>query len=1038
MAVTRDWLSSIYEISKIINATLELGDILDVIAREVRRLIEFDRLVLGLLDDAGESLRLLVPVAHPDTVRPSGTLIGLDGHVLGEVVRSRQVLAIPDLRAESRFPGDHALVEEGVISCIALPLASAQKVLGAMAFARSQPRPFTDTESELLRSVAEQTASAVEHAKLFAAERKRANHLAIINQVARRAFGTFDLDTLLQETASLIQQQFAYYDVSIFLVDRQTNEVVLRAQAGAYKAASAIGYRQPLGVGMVGWAASTGTTLLANDVARDPHYIMAFEGEQASRSELVVPIKLAGQVAGVINIECTELGAFDSIDATSIETLADQLAHAIESVRLVAEMRYLKELDENILASIPSSILVLDRGQRIVSANDTACRVLERPLDQLVGQDLRTFIGLDGPAAAAMQRVIESVIDSDQRLWLPAERVRLPNGLERIVDIYLSPMARRGGAGDAPQRHAIVCISDVTERRLAEEALLREKQKLDDIVSAMGAGVALIDRELNIVWSNKTLNQWFGGGRSVVGQKCHLIHANPASPCPDCRAEAAFATGEAHADIRLHRDTPLGTRHFQHIFAPVRDHTGNVTQVIMLAFDVTEHARSLEQIALLQKLSQVMQGVVELDRLLHLILTCVTAGPGLGFNRAILLLVNDERTHLEGRLGVGPASHEEAARIWRELSQRAQTLDDLLKLFDEPRQPTDTAMRYLARQIRIPLSDTSQVPVQALNKQRPIVVADADADPGVTPQLRSLLWAKQFVCVPLIARDAALGVIIADNVFTGHPIGAREVEMLQTFASHAGLAISAATAYKRLEEKLDELEETRDRLVRSERLAVVGRLAAHVAHEIRNPLATIGGFARAALRAPGDSPKVERNTRIIIEEVERLEQILANVMNFTRPGSPVPRERDINESVEALCAFHEHLFAERKIVVRKSLDPNCPILRFDPEQIRQVLLNLCQNAIDSMPRGGELTVMTRALEDHVEVVIADTGHGMTESVMENIFQPFFTTKPGGTGLGLSVCQKIIQDHGGDIEVNSKPGAGSSFTISLPIPGRQPA
>ncbi|HRU04707.1 MAG TPA: ATP-binding protein, partial [Candidatus Brocadiia bacterium] len=309
-------------------------------------------------------------------------------------------------------------------------------------------------------------------------------------------------------------------------------------------------------------------------------------------------------------------------------------------------------------------------------------------------------------------------------------------------------------------------------------------------------------------------------------------------------------------------------------------------------------------------------------------------------------------------------------------------------------------------------------------------------DLGVSPSLRSLLWARQCVCVPLIARDDALGVIIADNAFTDHPIGEREVEMLQTFANHAGLAIAAATAYKRLEEKVAELEETRDRLVRSERLAVVGRLAAHVAHEIRNPLATIGGFSRAILRATTNAPKVERNARIILEEVERLEQILANVMNFSKPGTPVLRERDLNESVEALCSFHENVFAERHIVVHKKLDPNCPLLRFDPEQIRQVLLNLCQNAIESMPNGGELTITTRALADRVEVVLTDTGQGMSESVRENLFQPFFTTKVGGTGLGLSVSQKIIHDHGGEILVDSAPGAGSSFTLSLPIPEKE--
>jgi len=190
------------------------------------------------------------------------------------------------------------------------------------------------------------------------------------------------------------------------------------------------------------------------------------------------------------------------------------------------------------------------------------------------------------------------------------------------------------------------------------------------------------------------------------------------------------------------------------------------------------------------------------------------------------------------------------------------------------------------------------------------------------------------------------------------------------------------------------------------------------------------------LRAPDQREKVVRNTRIIIEEVERLERILADVMNFSKPGKPILRERNINEIIEAVCAFHENEFAANNITLRTSLDPKCPTLRFDPEQIRQVLINLFKNAIEAMPEGGELTVVTRALEDRVEVAIADTGHGMSENVQENLFQPFFTTKAGGTGLGLSVSQKIVHDHGGDIMAQSRPGAGSSFTFWLPIPRDQ--
>ena len=1028
MAATRDWLSGVYEIAKDISAVLDVDEILGLVARETQRLVRFDDVVAGLLEDRGQRLRLTVPLAPEAGATPGEFALRRDdGHILGHVVRSRQTLRVADVPADERFAADPELVARGAGSCVAIPLTSGDKAIGALALMRRAVAPFNDLEVEILEEVAERTAVAIDHARLYATEKKRANHLAIINKVARQALATFELGTLLRQTVSLIQHHFAYYDVAIFMVDKQTDEVILRAQAGAYSDATVVGYRQAVGVGMVGWAAKTGQTLLASDVTQNPHYIVAFEGERASRSELCVPIRIGGQTAGVINIECPTVGAFDQTDVTAIQTLSDQVAQAIENARLYDEMRYLKELDESILASIPSSILVLDRALSVMSVNATCCRVLDRPREAIIGESFESLFQFDSLAATAFRRTIERVVDEDQRASFAATHIALAGGRERIADIHLSPVARRA------QRRALVFIHDITERRQAQERALHEKQKLDEIVSAMGAGLVLIEPDFSISWSNNAVDQWFGEGETLVGQLCHLICRNSTEICPDCPVAATFATGETHRTEQTVVSDHRGRRYYQNIFAPLDDEEGRVVQVLRLTSDVTEHAHRVEQVSLLQKLGHAMQGTLELDRLLHLILTCVTAGPGLGFNRAILLLIDDTHTVLEGRLGVGPSSSEEAARIWRELSKGEQTIDGLLELFDQPLSPGDAPMQYLSQRIRVPLSAGDQVLIRALREKRPIVVADADADPGVPPDLNTLLGTKQFVCAPLVARDVALGAIIADKVFTAQPITREEVGMLETFAAHAGAAISAARAYRRLEEQLNEIEEAQDRLVRSERLATVGRLAAHVAHEIRNPLVTIGGFARSILRAPSRLPRVERNARIILEEVERLEQILANVMNFTKPGNPVLHDRSINELVEAVCAFHEDVFAERGVVLHKSTDADCPTLRFDPNQIRQVLINIIQNALDSMPEGGEITILTRAQIDHVEIVVADTGHGMPPDVLDNLFQPFYTTKVGGTGLGLSVSQKIVHDHGGDITVRSKPDAGSSFTVALPIP-----
>jgi len=208
MATSHQWLTGIYEISKVINTTLELGEILRVIERQTRRVIHFDRLVVAVLEEGGQRLRLYTPeknpggASNPPPERRYATAasIGLDEHPLGRIVRTREPLIVADIRQDERF-GDQDPLGREAVSCALLPLVSGDRALGALAFSRARPQPFTDTEVELLLSVAEQTALAVEHAHLYAAEKKRSNHLAVINEVAKRALATFDLDTLISQTS---------------------------------------------------------------------------------------------------------------------------------------------------------------------------------------------------------------------------------------------------------------------------------------------------------------------------------------------------------------------------------------------------------------------------------------------------------------------------------------------------------------------------------------------------------------------------------------------------------------------------------------------------------------------------------------------------------------------------------------------------------------------------------------------------------------------------------------------------------------------
>ncbi len=230
---------------------------------------------------------------------------------------------------------------------------------------------------------------------------------------------------------------------------------------------------------------------------------------------------------------------------------------------------------------------------------------------------------------------------------------------------------------------------------------------------------------------------------------------------------------------------------------------------------------------------------------------------------------------------------------------------------------------------------------------------------------------------------------------------------------------------------ITEYQEMEDRVLQSERLAAVGNTMTHIAHEIKNPLLIIGGFARQLLKVPAFDDKARQKLSMIAEEVTNLEDLVAEMREFVR-RPPAEKRRGRLEVLisEVLELFHDTL-AENHIKVKQVKESPLPELDFDAKQLRQVLINLFNNAMEAMPRGGDLTVTTGVRGENVEVIVADTGEGMPPDVVAKLFQPYFTTKAKGTGLGLAICRSIIEEHGGSISVDSTPNQGSAFTIRLP-------
>jgi signal transduction histidine kinase len=241
-------------------------------------------------------------------------------------------------------------------------------------------------------------------------------------------------------------------------------------------------------------------------------------------------------------------------------------------------------------------------------------------------------------------------------------------------------------------------------------------------------------------------------------------------------------------------------------------------------------------------------------------------------------------------------------------------------------------------------------------------------------------------------------------------------------------------SYGKLRAQADLILEIEEQLRRADRLSALGELAAGMAHEIRNPLGSIRGTAEILRDGIDPADRRHEFAGILIKEVDRLNRVVQDFLDFARPA-PVERGQvDINEALQELLVLTRQQAV--KSGVRVELAPGeLPPVPGDREQLKQAFLNLILNALQAMPAGGDLTIGTAHHNGEVRVRFADTGQGIPPESLEKIFNPFFTTRREGTGLGLAITHRIVQGHGGRIEVASRIGEGTVFTMTLPVENR---
>ncbi len=617
-------------------------------------------------------------------------------------------------------------------------------------------------------------------------------------------------------------------------------------------------------------------------------------------------------------------------------------------------------------------------------------------------------------------------------------------------------------------------------------------------------------------------------------------------------------SGETIKDIETVRRTKDGRLiDVSLTLSPIKDSSGNIIGISGIARDITEKKRIEKE--LLRKnnelsrlffISSAMRGTLELDKLLRMVLTAVTMGDGLGFNRAMLFLLDEDKEILKGAMGVGPASHEEAWQIWSQLSIEHKKLHALLEEIESSPLRKDSFMDRLCCGIEVPL-DIDTILTKAVKEKIAFNVTDVYSEPFSDTVLIQQLGTIAYAVVPLISRDRVIGILWVDNLYSRRHITGSDIEFLKGFTDQIASAIENARLFEHVAQAEQELENIfesisdlvyfnssdytvkrvnravlekigkpaneiigkkcyevfhgmsepwkkcphhktlmtkrpfieeledpylggtflissspifdkaggimgtvhivrdvsemknlREKVASTERMAALGEMAAKVAHEIRNPLLSVGGFARRLeKRLEGD---LKEHAKIIVSEVQRLEGILNDTLGFVRSARLDKKKVDINELVGNIINLLEPAVYDRGNIITKEIEQPVEVF-IDYDRIKEALLNIVTNANQAADNGDIIirTYVAKTYSDanlfgHVEekreavIEIEDNGCGIKEEDIDRVFDPFFTTRPTGTGLGLSITKRIVEEHDGKIEVESIWGKGTKFKIHLPL------
>ncbi|HET9809025.1 MAG TPA: PAS domain S-box protein [Candidatus Limnocylindria bacterium] len=1032
-------LQRLHDVGSALSRSLEEGEILRELARQVARVIDAEGIVIARPElEARRIVTLVRLVRSMPAVRPP---VPLGGGPIATVARTGRPVRLTQPALAALSDDDVVGDDEPARALIAVPIMVGIQLLGVLAAYTREHEGYTDEDEEVLLTMGAQAAVALANARLYAEsqrERRQSEALADVARAVNESLRLGDvLNLTLRHTSALLRAEGS----CVTLQDGDDLEIV--EAVGATEALR--GMRLPINDSLNGRAFLTHTYVIANHASTEGVYRLADEAAGIQKA-IVVPLITARGAIGTL-AAINRAADFTDDDARVLQRLADHVGVAIVNARLFEEVASATREWQVAFDAIAGGMVVLDTEGRIVRSNARALQLANvTRADDLVG--LPFYEGV----------LREHHPPSDCVIGKALVEGHTGHGTQRsmsrgkVFDVVASPHPNGG---------AVVTFDDVTSFHMLAERYRR-------VVETSRDAIVITNRAKRIEFANPAADDLFGyaDGATIGMPAAELV-------LPELREEVARREELAFAGEPQRYETVIvradGDRRTVAIStAPLRE-VGQITGVVASLRDVTEERRAPDAVtqseARYRSLFETApDAIFTLDKRANFtsanVATCQITGYGREelLGRSVLGLLEEEevagvKTHFKEALAGGAQRYEchfyrktgdrRVASVTNTPILRGNVVVGVLAIARDltaDRAREEALVRSEARYLRLVESASD-------------AIFTIDSDGRVTSVNRALeraigrsrgeLFGMRFIdVIEASDRDAVW------SHFEATLRGERVRGEIRYRDAQDSLRVGSVTMTPIVEEgrvtgclgivrDMTEERTLAEQLLQREKLAAVGQLVSGVAHELNNPLAGIMAFSQLMLAMSASNPDQQDALVTIHKEAKRAAKIVSNLLIFARQRHPERTDADLNQVLQDTLELRRYSLRTHQIDVETDYDPELPLTWADAFQLQQVILNLLTNAEQALRNfGGEkrITLRTRREGELIIASIADSGPGIPPEELDQIFNPFFTTKPvgEGTGLGLSISDAIVREHGGQIRVTSKVGEGATFTVELPI------